>query len=42
MRWLEDVEKALREMKIKGWRQKTVDRAGWTPVIKEAKALREP
>jgi hypothetical protein len=26
MRWLEDVEKDLREMKVKRWRQKAVDR----------------
>jgi hypothetical protein len=25
-RWLEDVEKDLREMKLKRWRQKAVDR----------------
>ena len=26
LRWLEDVEKDLQEMKLKRWRQKTVDR----------------
>ena len=37
-----DVEKELREMKVKRWRQKAVDRKEWASVIKEAKALRRP
>jgi hypothetical protein len=40
LRWLEDVEKDLRELKFKRWRQMTVDREEWAPVIKEAKAVR--
>ena len=41
MRWLEDVEKDLREMmKFKRWQQKSVDREEWAFVIEEAKALR--
>ena len=36
MRWLEDVEKDLREMKVKRWRQKAVDREEWASIIKEA------
>ena len=36
--WLENVEKDLREMKAKRWRQKAVDRKEWASVIKEAKA----
>jgi hypothetical protein len=38
-RWLEDVEKDLRKMKVKRWRQKTVDREEWVPVMKGSKAL---
>jgi hypothetical protein len=41
-RCLEDVEKNLRELKFKRWRQMAVDREEWTSVIKEAKALRGP
>ena len=37
MRWFEDVEKYLREMKVKRWRQKAVDREEWASIIKEAK-----
>jgi hypothetical protein len=39
---LEDVEKDLREVKVKRWRQKAVDREEWASVIREAKALRRP
>jgi len=42
MRWLEDVERDLCEMKVKRWRQKAVDRDEWASVIKEAKNVREP
>jgi len=42
VRWLEDVERDLWEMKGKGWRQKPVGRQGWASVIKEGKALRRP
>jgi hypothetical protein len=41
-RWLEDVNKNLRETKVKRWRQKAVDRAEWASVIEEAKVLRRP
>jgi hypothetical protein len=33
LRWLEDVEEDLREMKFKRWRQKAVDREEWASVI---------
>jgi hypothetical protein len=33
MRWLEDVEKDLREMKFKRWRRKAVDREEWASVV---------
>jgi hypothetical protein len=39
LRWLEDVETDLREMKIKRWQQRSVDREEWTFVVKKAKAL---
>jgi hypothetical protein len=42
VKWLEDVERDLREMKVKRWRQKAVDREEWAIVIEEAKALRGP
>jgi hypothetical protein len=41
LRWLEVVEKNLREMKVNRWRQKTADREEWMSVITEPKALRE-
>jgi hypothetical protein len=39
LRWLEDVEKDLGEMKVKRWRQKAVDRAEWAAVITESTAV---
>lgn len=42
LRWLEDAEKDPWEMKVKRWRLKAVDREEWAPVMKEAKALRQP
>ena len=39
---LEDVEKVLREMKVKRWRQKAFDMEEWAFVIKGAKAVRGP
>jgi hypothetical protein len=42
LRWLEDVEKDLREMKVKRWRQKAVGSDEWASVINEAKGLRGP
>jgi hypothetical protein len=37
---LGDAEKDLREMKVKRWQQKDVDREELVPAIKGAKALR--
>ena len=42
LRWLEDVEKDLRELKFKRWRQMAVDREEWASAINETKALRGP
>jgi hypothetical protein len=39
-RWLEDVEKDLREMKVKSLRQKEVDWEEWASIINEVKARR--
>ena len=37
LRWLEDVEKDLWEMKVKRWLQKAVDREEWASIIEETK-----
>jgi hypothetical protein len=42
LRWLVEVEKDLREMKLKRLRQIAVDREEWASVIKGAKGPREP
>jgi hypothetical protein len=42
LRWLEDVEQDLLEMKVKRWRQKAVERKELASVIKEVKAFRRP
>jgi hypothetical protein len=42
LRWLEDVEKNLRQMTVKKWGQKAVDREEWAFVIKETRAQRGP
>ena len=42
LKWLEDEEKNLQEMKVQRWWQKEADREEWASVIKEAKALRGP
>lgn len=40
--WLEDVEKDVREITVKRWRQKAGNREWWASVINEAKAVRGP
>jgi hypothetical protein len=42
IRRLEDAENNLREMKVKSWPHKAVDREKWMSVSKEAKVLRRP
>jgi hypothetical protein len=42
LRWLEDVQKDLWEMKVKRWHQTAGDREEWGSVIEETKALRGP
>jgi hypothetical protein len=39
VRWLEDVEKNVLEIKVKRWRQGAVDREEWASLIEEANAL---
>lgn len=39
LRWMEDLEKDLQEMKVKRLRQKTFDMEEWASIIKEAKDL---
>jgi hypothetical protein len=41
-RWLEDAAKDLREMQVKRWQQKAVDREEWASVTNEANAHRGP
>jgi len=41
LRWLEDVQKDLREMKVR-WRQKVVEREEWASLINEVKSVRGP
>jgi hypothetical protein len=38
LRWLEDVERDLREIKVKRWRRNAVDREEYASVIQVAKA----
>jgi hypothetical protein len=38
LRWIDDVEDDLRNMGIKRWRIKALDRVEWASIIKEAKA----
>jgi hypothetical protein len=38
LRWLNDVENDLRELGVKRWRTKALEREEWASVIKEAKA----
>jgi hypothetical protein len=38
MRWLDDVESDLKEMEVKGWKEKMGDREQWRLVVEEAKA----
>jgi hypothetical protein len=40
LRWLENIEKDVREMKVKRWPHKAVDREEGASVIREVKAVR--
>ena len=37
VRWLDDVQEDLREMRIEGWRRKAQDRDQWRRIAQEAK-----
>jgi hypothetical protein len=39
-RWLDDIEEALRLMKMKRWRNKTKKKEVWAKIVSEEKALR--
>jgi hypothetical protein len=41
LRWLEGVEKDLREMRVKRLRQTAVDKEEWASVIRKAKTLKK-
>jgi hypothetical protein len=38
MRCLDDVESNLKKMKVKGWKEKMMNREQWRLVVEEAKA----
>jgi hypothetical protein len=38
MRWLDDAESDVKEMKAKGWKEKMRNREQWRLVVEEAKA----
>jgi hypothetical protein len=38
MRWLDDVERDLKKMKVKGWKEKMKKREQWRLVVEEVKA----
>jgi hypothetical protein len=38
LRWINDVEDDLRNLGVKRWRTKAVDREEWASIIREAKA----
>jgi sorting nexin-29 len=42
LRWLDDVEDDLKELGVRGWRRRAVDRVEWKKLLKEAKALKGP
>ena len=42
LRWLEDAEKNLSNIKVKRLRQKEVDRDEWASGVTESKARRRP
>jgi hypothetical protein len=40
-RWLDDVEDDLRNMEVKRWRKKAMDRTEWRKICEAAKVLQE-
>ena len=39
LRWIDDLEDDLRQLKVRGWRRKAADRSEWTKVVEQAKIL---
>jgi hypothetical protein len=37
LRWFEQVEEDLKEMKVRNWREKCKDRRLWNEIVKQAK-----
>ena len=37
LRWLDQVEKDLKKMKVRNWREKCKDRRLWNEIVKQAK-----
>jgi hypothetical protein len=37
LRWLDQVEEDLKEMKVRNWREKCKDRRLWNEIVKQAK-----
>jgi hypothetical protein len=40
LRWLDQVEEDLKEMKVRNWRGKCKDRRLWNEIVKQAKTHR--
>jgi hypothetical protein len=38
LRWIDDVESDLRNMGVKRWRPRALDRTEWASIVREAKA----
>ena len=41
LKWLEQVEEDLKEMKVRNWREKCKDRRLWNEIVKQAKTHQE-
>jgi hypothetical protein len=37
LRWLDQVEEDLKEMKVRNWRKKCKDRRWWNEIVKQTK-----
>ena len=38
-RWLDDVERDLQQLNVRGWRRRAQDRTEWKKVVEQAKVL---
>jgi len=38
LRWINDLEENLRQLGVKRWRMKALDREEWASIVREAKA----